>query len=122
MASSSARILSACISSAHEKDHPMRSSMFQSPKRKFPRARRRILILKCSYGVGVDSASNLSSCLDFKPCDKYYNFKVMYDSLAFFGSKTASRTGRQMHMNGVVHSGKQFMHSFLKATILFDCH
>ncbi|XP_009336709.3 3-oxoacyl-[acyl-carrier-protein] synthase II, chloroplastic-like [Pyrus x bretschneideri] len=30
----------------------------------------------------------------------------MYDSLAFFGSKTASRTGRQMRMNGVVHSGK----------------
>ncbi|CAN6701298.1 unnamed protein product [Malus baccata var. baccata] len=106
MASSSARILSACISSAHEKGHPMRSSMFQSPKRKFQRARRKKLILKCSYGVGVDSASNLSSCLDFEPCDKYYNFKVMYDSLAFFGSKTMSRTGRRMHMNGVVHSGK----------------
>ncbi|XP_050103541.1 3-oxoacyl-[acyl-carrier-protein] synthase II, chloroplastic-like [Malus sylvestris] len=106
MASPSARIPSACLSSAHEKDHPMRSSMFQSPKRKFQQARRKKLILKCSYGVGVDSASNLSSCLDFEPCDKYYNFKVMYDSLAFFGSKTMSRTGRRMHMNGVVHSGK----------------
>ncbi|XP_021823546.1 3-oxoacyl-[acyl-carrier-protein] synthase II, chloroplastic-like [Prunus avium] len=107
-------LLAACISSPYEKDHPMRSSIFQSPKRLSQWARRKKLISKCSSGGGEDFARNLSSSLSvsgihnlmssflaFEPC---YDSKVLYESLAFFGSKR-SRTRRQRQMNGAVHSG-----------------
>lgn len=111
-------LLAACISSPYEKDHPMRSSIFQSPKRLSQWARRKKLISKCSSGGGEDFARNLSSSLSvsgihnlmssflaFEPC---YDSKVLYESLAFFGSKR-SRTRRQRQMNGAVHSGKCFI-------------
>ncbi|KAL6285345.1 hypothetical protein ACE6H2_009735 [Prunus campanulata] len=107
-------LLAACISSPYEKNHPMRSSIFQSPKRLSQWARRKKLISKCSYGGGEDFARNLSSSfsvsgihnlmssfLAFEPC---YDSKVLYESLALFGSKR-SRTRRQRQMNGAVHSG-----------------
>ncbi|CAB4302736.1 unnamed protein product [Prunus armeniaca] len=107
-------LLAACISSPYEKDHPMRSSIFQSPKRLSQWARRKKLISKCSYVGGADFASNLSSSFSvsgihnlmssFLAAEPCYDSKVLYESLAFFGSKR-SRTRRQRQMNGAVHSG-----------------
>ncbi|PON93469.1 Polyketide synthase, beta-ketoacyl synthase domain containing protein [Trema orientale] len=111
-------LVAARISPACEKDHPLNSSMFQSPKRLSQWSRRKKLIPKCSNGNGGFSASSLlSSFCTFEPCVKeYYSSKGLYASLAVFGenafllsgSKIASITTRRNNRLKAcdAHSGK----------------
>ncbi|PON43570.1 Polyketide synthase, beta-ketoacyl synthase domain containing protein [Parasponia andersonii] len=111
-------LVAARISPACEKDHPLNSSMSQSPKKLSKWSRRKKLIPKCSNGNGGFSASSLlSSFCTFEPCVKeYYNSKGLYASLAVFGenaflpsgSKIASITTRRNNRLKAcdAHSGK----------------
>ncbi|KAL6335152.1 hypothetical protein AAG906_029379 [Vitis piasezkii] len=117
-------LVAACMSVACEKDHPLKSSMFQTPKRLSRWAKRR---LQCSNG-GVDYFSSgwissfygssihnlMSSCLAFEPCEAYSSSKGLSSSLAFFGdngfslfgSKPSPMNHRQRRMNRAAHSDK----------------
>uniref|UniRef100_A5AZI8 beta-ketoacyl-[acyl-carrier-protein] synthase I n=1 Tax=Vitis vinifera TaxID=29760 RepID=A5AZI8_VITVI len=117
-------LVAACMSVACEKDHPLKSSMFQTPKRLSRWAKRR---LQCSNG-GVDYFSSgwissfygssihnlMSSCLAFEPCEAYSSSKGLSSSLAFFGdngfslfgSKPSPVNHRQRRMNRAAHSDK----------------
>ncbi|KAJ9691879.1 hypothetical protein PVL29_011136 [Vitis rotundifolia] len=117
-------LVAACMSVACEKDHPLKSSMFQTPKRLSRWAKRR---LQCSNG-GVDYFSSgwissfygssihnlMSSCLAFEPCEAYSSSKGLSSSLAFFGdngfslfgSKSSPMNHRQRRMNRAAHSDK----------------
>ncbi|XP_057976220.1 3-oxoacyl-[acyl-carrier-protein] synthase II, chloroplastic-like [Malania oleifera] len=119
-------LLATCMSMACEKDHPVRSSLFQSPRRLSQWARRRKLVPKCISAGAVDFSGGLissfcgpsiqnlmSSCLAFEPCKEYYSSKGLSSSLAFFGengfsffgSKQPSTTRRQRRMNRAAHAG-----------------
>ena len=109
---------------ACEKTYPLKSSMFQTPKRLRWWAKQR---LQCNNG-GVDyfsigwissfyrsSIHNLmSSCLTFEPSEAYSNSKGLFPSLAFFGnngfslfgSKSSPMNHKQRRMNWVTHSDK----------------
>ena len=117
-------LVAACMSVTCEKDDPLRSSMFQTPKRLSRWAKRR---LQYSSNGGVDYFSSgwissfygssfhnlMNSCLAFEPCEAYSSSKGLSSSLAFFGdngfslfrSKSSPMNPRQRPINRAAHSG-----------------
>ncbi|CBI35831.3 unnamed protein product, partial [Vitis vinifera] len=99
-------LVAACMSVACEKDHPLKSSMFQTPKR-LSRG-----WISSFYGSSIHNL--MSSCLAFEPCEAYSSSKGLSSSLAFFGdngfslfgSKPSPMNHRQRRMNRAAHSDK----------------
>lgn len=116
-------LVAACMSVACDKDHPLKSSMFQTPKRLSRWAKRRLQY--CHGGVdsfssgwissfyGISIHSMMSSCLAFEPCEAYSSSKGLSLSLTFFGdngfslfgSKPPTLNHRQRRLNRAAHSG-----------------
>ncbi|KAJ4839582.1 hypothetical protein Tsubulata_020220 [Turnera subulata] len=109
-------LLAACLSVAYEKDHPFKSSMFQSSKRQNQRAWPRKLVAALSrnvYGAGHQTStlissfygSNvqnwMSSCLSFETCEEFYHkSKRLSSSLAILSDNVCSLVGsKSAYMN-----------------------
>lgn len=129
-------LVAACMSVTCEKDHPLRSTMFQTPKRLSRWAKRRLQYsnsgvdyfssgwISSFYGSSIHNL--MSSCLAFEPCEVYSSSKGLSSSLAFFGdngfslfrSKSSPLNHRQRRINRAAHSSNdpEFF-----ATILLDC-